>query len=117
MKIRIYPGCVHIKKTGNRINPFMKFIFISLILLISACYSTRFSSENVMKLKVGMSDAEVVAIFGYPSRTSANTCGQGLGKPWTCIHWYYGKWTPKLTFQQNTDGSLSLNGWDIGTSW
>jgi len=90
---------------------------ISLVILASGCYSTRFTSQNIMKLKVGMSDKEVIEIFGYPQRTEAGTCGQGLGNPWTCITWYYGEYRPWLRFQQFSDGSLTLNSWELKSGW
>jgi len=99
----------------------LKLIFLILLNLIvlSGCesmnymYSSKFSPENVIKLKQGMTDKEIISIFGLPQKTKASTCGQALGKPWTCIMWYYGDWRPCLTFQASDDGKLYLNSWDI----
>ena len=77
------------------------------------CYSARFTQDNIMKLRLGMTDHEVLATFGKPLKTEARTCGQGLGEPWTCIIWYYGEWKPRLVFAVKSDGSFSLSGWDF----
>jgi hypothetical protein len=66
-----------------------------------------------MKLKVGMTSNEVIEIFGKPMKTGANTCGSSTSKPWTCIIWYYGDYTPSLYFQQGADGILYLNSWNM----
>lgn len=89
----------------------MAFLLFSLFLF--TCTPPQFTQENIMKIKVGMSDKEVINLFGYPKKTEASTCGQLLKKPWTCIKWYYGDWKPRFTFQQGDDGNLYLNSWEI----
>jgi hypothetical protein len=96
----------------NKINILIKVSIISLLLL-SSCYVSKFTSDNVMKLKVGMTSSEVVNIFGKPLKTSATTCGSSTSRPWSCIIWYYGNITPMFTFQQGEDGVLYLNSWII----
>jgi len=72
-----------------------------------------------MKLRTGMSDREVIAIFGYPDKTEASTCGQLLGRPWKCIKWKYHfglndySWNYHVLTFQEEDGRLYLNSWDI----
>ena len=95
-------------------------VTIISLFLLSSCYptqyassSSKFTTDNILKLKVGMSSNEVIAIFGKPIKTSGSTCGGAVGKPWTCITWFYGDYTPSLTFQQEQDGILYLNSWNM----
>lgn len=99
-------------KSGIKINILIKISIISFLFL-SSCYSAKFTTDNVLKLKVGMTSTEVISIFGKPMKTSATTCGTATDKPWTCIIWYYGEYTPMLTFQQGPDDVLYLNSWNM----
>ena len=99
-------------KSYRKTSIFIKVSILSLLLL-SSCYTSRFTSDNAMKLKVGMTSSEVVAIFGKPMKTSAMTCGSGTPNPWSCIIWHYGDFTPMFTFQQGEDGVLYLNSWNM----
>ncbi len=88
----------------------IKVAIISLLLLES-CYSMRFTSDNMMKLKAGMTSNEVIQVFGKPMKTSGTTCGSATDKPWQCIIWYYGEYSPYLVFSQESNGDLYLNSW------
>lgn len=91
-------------------------VFLLATIIISGCASIHFTQENIMRLRVGMSDKEIIEIFGLPTKTEAGTCGQSLKRPWKCITWQYGKYSfdsPRLTFQQTDDGTLLLNNWEI----
>jgi hypothetical protein len=90
----------------------IKVLIISLLLL-SGCSASKFTSDNILKLKIGMTSTEVIEIFGKPIKTEANTCGAGVGKPWTCISWYYGEYRPRFVFVQEIDGVLYLNSWEM----
>ncbi len=96
------------------------FIVLLLLLILNGCVSfqSRFTQENIMKLRTGMSAEKVVAIFGNPIKTEANTCGQATGRPWTCITWWYDStnilYAKRLTFFENEDGRLYLSFWDMG---
>ena len=100
--------CKSCSKTGLLI----KVSIISLLLL-NSCYASKFTSDNAMKLKVGMTSTEVVEIFGKPMKTSAMTCGSATDNPWSCIIWYYGEYRPSFTFAQGPDGVLYLNSWNM----
>lgn len=102
------------KKVKKRINVSILFVLICITIFMSSCYSTYFTSGNMIKLHVGMTDKEVISIFGYPQNTQAGTCGQYTRSPWTCIKWYYGKYDPILTMQVSSDGKLFLNSWSSG---
>jgi hypothetical protein len=103
-------------KSFSKTNILIKISIISLLLL-SSCYSlqpipaSKFTPDNALKLKVGMTSTEVIAIFGKPMKTSATTCGSATDKPWSCIIWHYGEFTPMLTFEQGPDDVLYLNSW------
>lgn len=105
-------------KSCSKTNILIKASIISLLLL-SSCYASqftpasKFTSNNVIKLKVGMTSSEVVAIFGKPMKTSAMTCGSATSNPWSCVIWFYGDVTPMLTFQQGADDVLYLNSWNM----
>jgi len=100
------------RKSFSKINLLITVSIFSLLLL-SSCYSTRFTSDNVMKLKVGMTSFEVLTIFGKPMKTSATTCGSSSNNPWSCIIWYYGDYKPMFIFQQGENGVLYLNSWNM----
>lgn len=74
-------------KSLRKTNLLVKAAIISLLFL-SSCYSTqfaspssKFTSDNILKLKVGMSSTEVIEIFGKPMKTSATTCGAATSDP------------------------------------
>ncbi len=90
-----------------------KTFIILILFFLSSCYSTQFTQSNIMKLKVGMTSEEVIKIFGNPYKTEASTCGGAYGRPWRCIIWKYGEWKPRLTFQTDSYGNLTLNSWDL----
>lgn len=102
----------------NKTNLLIKVSIISLLLL-SSCYATqstsasKFTSDNAMKLRVGMTSTEIIEIFGKPMKTSAMTCGSATPNPWSCIIWYYGEYRPSFTFEQGKDGVLYLNSWSM----
>ena len=97
-------------KSYRKTNLLVKVSIISLVLL-SSCYASKFTSDNVLKLRVGMTSNEVIEIFGKPIKTEATTCGSATGKPWGCIFWYYGDYVPYFVFSQEADGVLYLNSW------
>jgi hypothetical protein len=92
----------------NKKHTLVKASIISLLLL-SSCYASKFTIDNQMKLKVGMTSTEVIEIFGKPRKISAAVCGTGTGL-WNCITWYYGE--RSLTFSDR-GGVLYLNNWDM----
>ena len=96
----------------NKTNALLKVSIISLLLL-SGCYASKFTSDNQMKLKPGMTSTEVIEIFGKPIKIDATTCGSATANPWTCIIWYYGEYSPRLTFQRGSDDVLYLNSWNM----
>jgi hypothetical protein len=103
---------VSIRKSCSKTNLLIKVSVISLLLL-SSCYAAKFTPDNQLKLKPGMTSTEVMGIFGKPMKTSATTCGASTSNPWPCIVWYYGDVTPMLIFSQEKDGVLYLNGWNM----
>jgi len=100
-------------------------------LLTSSCtYSvnganTRFSSVNVLTLKVGMSQEEVIKMFGPPTRVRNGTCGGATkGGEWDCTTWEYDvevsdsdlTKTNILVFNSSVTPML-LNNWTINRMW
>ena len=99
-----------LSKSYWKTNLLVKAAIMSLLLL-SSCYSLKFTSDNVMKLRVGMTSDEVIEIFGKPMSTKATTCGTSTGDPWGCILWYYGEYKPYFIFSE-IGGVLFLNSWE-----
>jgi hypothetical protein len=99
-------------KSGSNTRMLIK-VSILCLLLLSSCYASKFTSDNVMKLKIGMTSSEVINIFGKPLKTSATTCGASTSNPWPCIVWFYGDVTPMFIFTQENDGVLYLNSWNM----
>lgn len=91
------------------------FFLCLLLLTLNGCVS-RFTQENILRLRLSMPAEEVIAIFGNPIKTEAGTCGQAIGRPWTCITWWYDSTSildaKRLTFHVE-DGRLYLNSWHM----
>ena len=111
-----------------------RHILMLLCILMTSCSyalkgaNTTFTSTNVMKLRIGMTTTEVVALFGAPDRIERSTCGgKTPSGPWPCIMWEYdveqsydgGLATMKtntVTFDANFDPP-KLNNWTIERMW
>ena len=93
---------------------FSTLIFYGIIfLLLSSCLSTRFSTENIMKLKTHMSSDEIVKMFGEPEDVRSTICGKT--EKWSCTFWEYGEYgsgRASFTFYKR-EGKLYLNSYDI----
>ena len=74
-----------------------------------------FTTENIMKVRAGMTSGEIVQLFGNPKSISSTTCGAGAGKPWQCIIWRYGDRSHQSgNFYFSTDNDVMLlNNFDI----
>ena len=74
-----------------------------------------FTTENIMKVRAGMTSGEIVQLFGNPKSISSTTCGAGAGKPWQCIIWRYGEFAyQSASFYFNREGdTLYLSSFDI----
>ena len=93
------------------------FIFYGIIFLfLSSCLSTRFSTENIMKLKTHMSSDEIIKMFGEPEGVRSSICGgKNGGEKWRCTFWKYGDYSSgraSFTFYEK-EGKLYLNSYDI----
>jgi hypothetical protein len=66
-----------------------------------------------LKLKTGMSEQQVVALFGQANKADVMTCGSKLAKPWQCKIWYFGSYTSGIdvTFFEGVDGEWRVNDW------
>ncbi len=71
------------------------------------------SVEKQMKLDEGMPMERVRALLGDPDSTDHAVCGAGLGKPWQCRTWTYGKLPHefKVVFRKERAGWV-VNGWE-----
>jgi hypothetical protein len=91
--------------------------FLSLtILSLTSCttLSSRFSTENIMKVHQGMSSEEILTLFGEPKNVSAAVCGRPPDQ-WTCTTWEYGEFPyarASFTFSGEHD-SLKLNNFKV----
>src|SRR5580704_9838531 len=53
--------------------------------------SVNYNSTSLL-LKPGMTEKQVIDIAGQPTKSELSTCGQHLGKPWSCKSLvYYGQ--------------------------
>lgn len=91
-----------------------------LLGLIAGCdtaplSSSKFTMENIERLRVGMPSEEVKVLLGNPSEIDRRTCGTSTETPWSCEMWNYKKSnykTDRLTFQIVGDTKL-LNNWSV----
>lgn len=71
----------------------MKLINAGIILLLSitlsSCVVNQFSTANVNKIKHGMSQQEVIAIFGRPKYIGQFVGGANTSTPWKAITYMY----------------------------
>jgi hypothetical protein len=69
------------------------------------------------RLKVRMTEAEVVAILGEPANKAASTCGRTFHDPWPCKKWPYdGKRVGnnlEVTFRNMSGESWTVSSWRI----
>lgn len=76
---------------------------------------SKFTMENIERLRVGMTSEEVKTLFGNPSEIDRRTCGTSTEAPWNCEMWSYKKpnyKTDRMTFQVLGDMKL-LNNWSV----
>ena len=76
--------------------------------------ATTFTTENIMKVHVGMKSNEILAMFGQPQNISVSVCGKPPNQ-WTCTDWEYkGLFDERasFTFAGNHD-SLVLNNFNV----
>lgn len=70
-----------------------------------------------LRLKENMTEQEVSTALGsQPSKVELGTCGQQLGKPWSCKTWEYGLPLNHLTimfYRSNDDGLWRVNSWSV----
>jgi hypothetical protein len=70
-----------------------------------------------LRLKERMTEKEVSNILGAaPTKVELSTCGQSLGKPWTCKSAVYGELSNSLSIlyeRSDTDGLWRVNSWSV----
>lgn len=75
-------------------------------------WTINLNSENMLKIKIGMSSGEILKIFGPPRNISKQVCG-ALNR-WTCTTWEYGDiiedWA---TFTFSGEKKMILNDFQI----
>lgn len=103
----------------------MKLALLFLfVLTLSSCAemnsqsttSNTFSTQNVMKVHIGMSSKEIIDLFGEPKSISQSICGASTGHPWSCINWEYGKYPDDratFTFDATNPDKVILNNFKI----
>ena len=77
--------------------------------------SDKFSTENIMKVRQGLSSNRILELFGPPKNISQSMCGASVGRPWSCTTWEYGGFPgPRASFTfADVGGNLVLNNFDI----
>jgi hypothetical protein len=96
---------------------FTTLFFLTLTpLLLIACSTLpmSFTTENIMKLHVGMSSKEILAMFGDPKNVDVSVCGKPP-RQWTCTTWEYGEFPydrASLTFS-GEGTSMKLNNFNV----
>lgn len=72
-----------------------------------------FTSENIIKIKKGMTSFEIIQLFGNPVGTETTLMGAETSKPWQAIEWHYDKsnrYKRVFAFQE-INGTLYLQAW------
>lgn len=96
-------------------------LLIITVLSLGACAVTdaksftAFTTENIMKLYVGMPSDDVIGLFGTPQDISVNSCGK-YPNQWTCTTWKYGEtlYSNRASFTfAGEHGELLLNNFDV----
>ena len=103
------------------------------LVLLSGCASTyrysypgckTFTDENVAQLRVGMSHAEVIALFGDPDEQYVSEYGTDVGEPWTgraLLYFtevdrdlqYAKRYRKHLLVFFPSEGEMRLNHWEL----
>ena len=70
--------------------------------------------KKSLLLKTGMTERQVTEILGQPDKAELSTCGQSLGRPWSCKSWGYGSFSRGMSimFRHEGDGWV-INNWDV----
>lgn len=77
--------------------------------------SDGFTTENVMKIKQGISSSEILKMFGYPASVRQAVCGADTDQMWLCTTWEYGEFPydrASFTFSGERD-FLILNNFSV----
>lgn len=84
-------------------------------LSVTSALPRTFTTENILKIRQGMSSDEILSMFGPPKNVSSSICGGLVGEKWRCTTWEYGDFPyDRASFTFNDDnGSLLLNSFDI----
>lgn len=79
-----------------------------------------FTQDNVLKLRIGMTTDDVIALFGKPDRTSVHTYGQSTNSgAWQGLEYRYVfnyVVSNRLVFNLDLDPPR-LNHWEIEKIW
>jgi len=74
-----------------------------------------FTTESVLKIKQGISSAEIFKMFGAPASVNQSVCGAETKNTWQCTTWEYGQFPydrASFTFSGNHK-SLILNNFSV----
>jgi hypothetical protein len=89
-------------------------VFLSLSLSSCSTLSSKFSTENVMKVHQGMGADEILQLFGEPKSIRSAVCGREPNQ-WICTTWEYGEFPhdrASFTFSGEL-GKYILNNFDV----
>ena len=69
------------------------------------------------RLNVGMTEGEVVAVFGEPAHKTLSTCGRTFNDPWSCKKWSYNGGRTgnnlEIRFRNMSDKDWTVNSWRV----
>jgi hypothetical protein len=101
----------------------MRYLMLILAAVLASCVSLPPPSPpptaqsypdrgaQSLRLKVGMTEAEVVAIAGEPTSAEVITCGQNTNAPWTCKIWHYGRL--EVVFHSVSGKDWTVSSWNF----
>ncbi len=108
-------------------------LIVALCVISSGCGPTRvknlydyrkqgFTRDNVAKIRNGMTNNEVLGLFGEPDHSKGAICGSSTTASWQCIVYVYengleGREKKSNEFSFAINQPLLLKSWEIGFSY
>jgi hypothetical protein len=71
--------------------------------------------QKSLQMKQSMTEEQVTALLGSPSKAELRTCGSKTASPWQCKIWTYGTYMGgmSVTFSQSHNGDWNVNDWSV----
>lgn len=93
---------------------FSFLVFFSFPLISCSTLSSSFTTENIMKVRQGMSSDEILKLFGEPKSVRSAVCGREPNQ-WICTTWEYAEFPHERAYFRfsGKPGHYMLNDFEV----